>query len=302
MKTVRKNRVIYSFSHSHSPVEYVELGERILLETEDALGGQVKDDEVLPETLDWSKVDSATGPLFVEGVNEGDTLVVDIQRILTENKGVIVVIPKQGALGSRRRFNADKKIVEISEGYVKFSDKIRVETKPMIGTIGVAPETGEISTSTPGRHGGNMDVKEIKAGTKLYLPVSTKGALFAAGDIHAVQADGEACVSAVEVSGQILLSFDAIKEKTVSWPVLETKTHYLFLTCGESLDEAATLAAEAAVQALMREHSLSFEKAYMLASLVVDLEINQLVDPKKGARAAVPKTLLSINSFCQGLA
>lgn len=299
MKTVPKNKAIYSFSPTQSPVEYVKPGENVLLEAEDALGGQVKDEKTSLEKLDWSKVDGATGPIFVEGAEPGDTLVVNIHSIKTESKGVIAVIPKQGALGDRRRFNAATKVVKIEKGYVIFSDKVRVKTSPMIGTIGVAPEKEEIPTSTPGRHGGNMDVKEVRAGTKLYLPVSAKGALFAAGDIHAVQADGETCVSAVEVPGQILISFNVIKGKTVSWPVLETKSHYLFLTCGESLDEAAALAGEVAVDALMREHNWSFEKAYMLSSLAVDLEINQVVDPKKGVRAAVPKNLLSTESFCQ---
>ena len=299
MKTVPRNKAIYSFSRAQSPAERVKLGETVLLEAEDAFGGQVKDEKTSLEKLDWSKVNGATGPIFVEGVSPGDTLVVNIHSIKTEDKGVIAVIPKQGALGNRRRFAAATKVVKIERGYVRFSDKILVKTNPMIGTIGVAPEKEDIPTSTPGRHGGNMDAKEVRAGTKLYLPVSAKGALFAAGDIHAVQADGESCVSSVEVPGRILISFNVIKGRIVSWPVLETKSSFLFLACGESLDEAAALAVEVAVEALMREHSCSFEEAYMLSSLVMDLEINQVVDPKKGVRAAVPKNLLSTESFCQ---
>lgn len=297
MKTVLRDKVIYGFCSTQNPVEYVKLGETVLLETEDALGGQIKDEETSLEQLDWSKVDGATGPIFVEGAELGDTLVVNVQRIKTKNKGVIVVIPKKGLLGNRRRFRATTKVFEINKGYVDFGNKIRVKANPMIGTIGVAPETGEVPTATPGRHGGNMDVKEIVAGTRLFLPVFTSGALFAAGDLHAVQADGEICISAAEVSGQILLTFDVIEGKTIPWPILETQDCYLFLTCGESLDEASILAVEAAVEALMREYNWSFEKAYMFASLVVDLRINQVVDPKKGVRAAIPKNMISIESL-----
>jgi amidase len=130
------------------------------------------------------------------------------------------------------------------------------------------------------------------------LPVFVEGALFAAGDLHAVQADGEVCVSAVEASGEILLSFDILKGKSMTWPVLETQDSYALLVCGDSLDEASGLAAEAAVGALIREYDWSFEKAYMFASLVVDLRVNQVVDPKKGVRAVIPKEFISIESLC----
>jgi amidase len=158
--------------------------------------------------------------------------------------------------------------------------------------------TGEIATGSLGRHGGNMDVKELGTGTTLYLPVFVKGALFASGDLHAVQADGEVCVSAVEVPGEVILSFNVLKGKSISWPVLETKNNYAFLTCGDSLEEASSSATEAAVKALMREYNWSFEKAYMFASLIVDLKVNQVVDPKKGVRAVIPKKLISVESLC----
>ncbi len=295
MKVVPNNKVVYSFSPNKPPVEYAKLGEDILLETEDALGGQIKNQKTSLEVLDWSEVDCATGPIFVEGVAPGDTLVVNIKRVKIESRGVMVVVPTQGVLGDRRRFKTATKIVEIKDGYVDFNG-IKMKVNPMIGTIGVTPEK-EVPTATLGRHGGNMDVKDMVAGTRLFLPVFVKGALFAAGDLHAIQADGEACVSAVEVPGQLLLSFDVIKERIVSWPVLETEENYLFLTCSESLDEAGVSAVETAVETLMRQYNWPFEEAYMFASLVVDLRINQVVDPKKGVRAAIPRNLISIESL-----
>lgn len=298
MKKVPKHKVIYSFSPKHEPVEYVVPGEKILLETEDAFGGQANDESFSIEQLDWSKVNGATGPIFVKGAKPGDTLVINIEKIKVAEKGVIAVIPKQGALKDKA-FGAAVKIVPIHDGYVYFENRIRVKANPMVGTIGVAPLTGEIPTGSLGRHGGNMDVKEVGGGTKLYLPVFVEGALFAAGDLHAVQADGEVCVSAVEVSGEILLSFDILKGKSVSWPVLEMQNSYSFLTCGDSLDEASTLAVEAAVEALMREYDWAFEKAYMFASLAVNLKVSQVVDPKKGVRAVIPKKFISIENLCR---
>jgi amidase len=296
MKIVPKSKMIYTFSHRHKPVEQVKTGEHVLLQTEDALGGQIKSEKNSLEALDWAKVDGATGPLFIEDAEPGDTLIAEILSIKVENKGVIVTIPKSGILGAKK-FKPCTAVAKIEKGYIILNNNVRVKAKPMIGTIGVAPETDEIATGSLGRHGGNMDVKELTAGTKLYLPVFARGALFAAGDLHAVQADGELCVSSVEVAGEILLKFRLLKGKMPKWPILETRDYFAFLACGDSLDEAAVLASEVAVGALMREYKWSFERAYMFGSLAVNLEINQVVDPKKGVRAVIPKKFMSIGSM-----
>ncbi len=296
MKVVPRSKVIYSFSSQHKPVEHVKPKELVLLRTEDALGGQIKDEDTSLDKLDWSRVDGATGPVFVEDAELGDTLVVEILDIEVEEKGIIVTVPKYGILGEKQ-FSPFTKIVRISEGHIHFDENVRVKANPMIGTIGVAPESGAIPSGSLGKHGGNMDVQYLTAGTKLYLPVFAEGALFAAGDLHAVQADGELCVSSVEVAGEVLLRFDLFKDKKPKWPLLETHDWYAFLACGETLDEAAEFASEAAVQAIMREHNWSFEKAYMFGSLAINLEINQVVDPKRGVRAVISKDFASLNSL-----
>ncbi len=298
MKTVPKWKRIYSFSSKHEPAEYVKPGEKVLLELEDAFGGQVKDENMPLEELDWSKVNGATGPIFVEEVEAGDTLIVRIEEIKVADKGIIAVVPRHGALKDKS-FKPRIKIVPISGEYAHFEKDVKVKISPMIGTIGVAPEFGEVPTGSLGRHGGNMDVKEMTHGTILYLPVFVEGVLFAAGDLHAVQADGEVCVSAIEVSGEVRLSFDVLKGRSVSWPILETEGSYELLVCADSLDEACSLAVEEAVKALMREHHWSFEEAYMFASLAVDLKINQIVDPKKGVRGVIPKELISRQRLIQ---
>lgn len=273
----------------------MKLGELVSIETEDAFGGQIRSEKDSVETLDWSKVDGATGPVFVENARPGDTLVVEILDIRVPNEGVIVTVPKYGILGERK-FKPSTRVVRITRNHIHF-EKVQVRKRPMIGTIGVTPKGDEVPCGSLGKHGGNMDVKELTAGTRLYLPVFVEGALFAAGDIHVVQADGELCVSAVEVPGEILLRFDMRKGKKPQWPVLETKDSFAFLTCGGTLDEAVRTAAEAAVEAIMREHGWSFETAYMFSSLAVNLEINQVVDPKKGVRAVISKDLISLDSL-----
>ena len=142
-----------------------------------------------------------------------------------------------------------------------------------------------------------MDVKYVTSGSRLYFPVSTDGALFAAGDLHALQGDGEICVSAIEVEGQILLRFKVIKGRHPPWPILETKDYCAYIACGDTIDEAAVKGTEATVKALMKAYGWSFERAYMFASLCCDIKVNQVVDPKKGVRVAIPKELMSIESM-----
>jgi amidase len=296
MKIVPRDKVIYSFSPRHKPIEHVKPGEQVLIQTEDAFGGQIRSEKDSVSQLDWLKVDGATGPLFIEDAEVGDTLVVEILDINVDEKGIIVTVPKSGILGEKS-FSPSTKIVQIRNGYVEFDESVRVRADPMIGTIGVTPNEEEIPTGSLGRHGGNMDAKEIKKGTKLYLPVLTKGALFAIGDVHAVQGDGELCVSAIEVAGEALLKFNLIKGKTPEWPTLQTEEGYALLACGETLDEAAKLATEAAVKAFVRQYGWSFEKAYMFGSLAVDLRINQVVDPKKGVRAVISRNFITMESL-----
>jgi amidase len=272
VKIVSRDKVIYSFNPLHEPAEHVVPGELVLVETQDAFSGQIRSKKDLVNVLDWSRVDGATGPIFVEDAKPGDTLVVEIFEIKVPKKGVIITVPKYGIL-AEKTFRPSARIVKICRNYVSF-ENVHVRANPMIGTIGVTPQKGEIPCGSLGNHGGNMDVKEVTAGTELYLPVFVEGALFALGDVHAVQADGELCVSAVEVPAEILLRFKLIKRKKPQWPILETKDSYAFLACGETLDEAARFAAEAAVEAFMREHHWPFETAYMFGSLAIDLKIN----------------------------
>ncbi len=292
---IPRENVIYKFSKDNSPVAYAKPGDIVVFETIDALGGQISDENVVLENIDWGKVNPATGPLFVESAEPGDTLVVDILDIRVDDRAVIIVVPGYGVLGDKR-FKAKAKILVRRGDFLKFNS-IHIKLKPMIGVIGVAPREGEIVTGDLGEHGGNMDVALLGKGTRLYLPVFTKGALLALGDLHMVQGDGELCVSAAEVSGEVTVRVDVIKNRRPKYPILETSDIYAILAYGDSIEEAVYRASNEAVNALMREHGLGFEEAYMLGSLIVDLRINQVVDPHKGVRAEIPKTYLSIDSL-----
>lgn len=294
MKEITKDKVIYAFSKENEPVDYVKVGEPILFHTEDALGGQIKSEADSLSDIDWSRVNPATGPIYIEGADEGDTLVVNILDVEVADRGICLVVPGYGALG-KKKFESKIKIVEIDGGYAHFNN-LKIRVKPVIGTIGVAPYNSSIPTGVPYKHGGNLDCTEITKGVKLYLPVATKGALFAVGDLHAVQADGELCVASIEVSGKVLLKFDVLKGMQAEWPIVETENHYSILVSDESLDKAVEIACREAVKVLQNK-GFSFEDAYMLSSLIIDVAINQVVDPKKGVRAIIPKEYITIDNL-----
>lgn len=290
-----RDYVVYSFSSKHVPRYRAHPGDVVVFETIDALGGQIVDEATPLETIDWSRVNPATGPLYVEGAKPGDTLVVEVESIRIADRAVIIAVPGFGALHDKK-FSATARVAEVREGKLVFRG-VEVELRPMIGVIGVAPEEGEYPTGTSGYHGGNMDVALITQGSRVYLPVFVEGALLAVGDLHAVQADGELCVAAAEVSGEVTVKLSLIKGKRPTYPVVEHGDRYSIIAFGKDLDEAVYRASEEAVAVLMRSLGLPFEDAYMLASLVVDLRINQVVDPMKGVRAEIPKKYAKLEHF-----
>lgn len=295
VKVIPDTHVIYSFSPDNEPVERALPGEIVVFETVDAFGGQIRDGDTPLSSIDWSRVNPATGPLYIDGAEPGDTLIVDILDIEVGDRAIIAAVPGAGVLGYRD-LRPRVKVLPISKGLLTFNG-IKLISRPMIGVVGVSPSTGAIPTGTSGPHGGNMDVAEIVRGTRIYLPVFVKGALLAIGDLHALQADGEICVAAAEVSGRVTVRLGLVKGGRPKLPIVEGPSHIHIVGYGEDLDEAARRATEVAVEALMREHSMDFEDAYMLASLVVDLKINQAVDPAKGVRASIKKNLVSIDSL-----
>jgi len=158
--------------------------------------------------------------------------------------------------------------------------------------MGVAPrDQGEIRTLTPGAHGGNMDLKELRAGTTLYLPVFVSGGLFSAGDCHAAQGDGEITGTAVECSGKAELTFTVIKDTNDTFPRAETPTHYITLGFEEGLTAAARKATERMVSLISKEKNVTESEAYALCSIAADVRITQVVNGILGAHVMMPKTI-----------
>jgi acetamidase/formamidase len=172
-----------------------------------------------------------------------------------------------------------------------FAPGIEIPLKPFFGSMGVAPSGGKIDTAPPFAHAGNLDNKELVAGTTLYIPVAAKGALFQAGDGHAAQGNGEVDITALETYLSGTFRFVVHKDRHLIWPRAETPTHYISMGFSKDLKEATTLALRDMIAFLMDEKKLSRDDAYMLSSVAVDMEITQLVDGNVGVHAMLPKKL-----------
>lgn len=271
----------------------VEGGETFKVRTHDCFQGQIKSEsQDYDATVDESKTNPATGPIFVEGAEPGDLLRVDILELDLVSPGVTLLLPGEGVLG-KKVAKPYIRVLPLVDDHLEFG-QLSIPVRPMIGVMGVAPShaEGEWPTFTPWKHGGNLDTADLGEGSALYLPVRQRGALLALGDCHAIMGDGEVGCSGLEVAAEVTLKVDLIKGKAAIWPLLETSNHRMIIASGETLEEATCSAIDEATEYLRRGLALSWEDAYILAGLVVDVKISQVVNPKKTVRAAIPRSLI----------
>ncbi|MCG8606319.1 acetamidase/formamidase family protein, partial [bacterium] len=174
-----------------------------------------------------------------------------------------------------------------------FADGIEIPLRPFFGSMGVAPpkEAGRFNSVPPWIHAGNLDNKELVAGTTLFIPIHVKGALFQVGDGHAAQGNGEVDLTAIETSLIGELQFVVRKDLHLTWPRAETPTHIISMGTDRNLTAATKIAVRQMIEYLMTEKKLSQEDAYMLCSLAVDFNITQLVDGNKGVHGMLPKAI-----------
>jgi acetamidase/formamidase len=236
-----------------------------------------------------------TGPIYIEDAQPGDVLEV---RIVS----VRLAIPyAYNGFGPGRGFLPEDypypkmKIIPLDEKRMvgKFGPGIEIPLHPFFGSMGVAPPetTGKFSSNPPWIHAGNLDNKELVAGTKLYIPVHAAGALFEVGDGHAGQGNGEVDITAMETSLIGTFQFVVLKDMHLRWPRAETPTSFITMGLHEDLNEATKLAVREMIDFLMTEKHLSRDDAYMLASVAADLSITELVDGNKGVHMAIPKAI-----------
>jgi acetamidase/formamidase len=236
-----------------------------------------------------------TGPVWVESAEPGDVLEVRILRFeFLHPFGVSGFIPDRGTLPDEFPYARFKLIRFDRSGTTgEFGRGISLKLAPFFGSIGVAPDSlvGRVSSGPPGPHTGNLDNKELVAGSTLYLPVHVRGALLSIGDGHAIQGDGEVTLTGLETSLRGTLQISVQKRQKLRWPRAETPSHYIAMGLHGDLDEAARLATREMIDFLVTHKRMPRDDVYILCSLAADLRITQLVDGTKGVHAMVPKSI-----------
>ena len=286
-----KAQCVFALAADAVPAARVPDGALVELETADCFSDQIRRDDDRLEAVDWDEINPATGPVFVEGARPGDVLAVEIERIEVAAQGVMAASEDFGVLADRLT-GTEHRIVPIEDGFALLPGAVRVEVRPMIGVIGVAPAGAAVPTGTPGAHGGNMDTAIIGEGATVYFPVSVPGALLAAGDLHAVMGDGEICGTGVEVAGRVTLRVTVRRDLTVVNPLVVTPDAVATIASAATLDEAAFLATRDMADLLMARVGLDAATATMVMSAAGDLRVSQVVDPLRTARFALPKSVL----------
>src|SRR3954447_25497818 len=311
LKLIPRNVHWGYYDASVKPVMRVASGETFTVETMIARGlprlraAGVKEDEI-PEALKVVErtitergpgAHPMTGPIFVEGAEPGDALEVKIVGFeFLHPYGVSGFIPGGGTLPDDFPY-VNFHLVRFDEraGTAQFAPGVTSKLAPFWGSIGVAPNplVGRISSGPPGPHAGNLDNKELVAGSTLFIPVAVSGALLSLGDGHAMQGDGEATLTALETSLRGTVQITVRKGQHLKWPRGETPTHYIAMGLHTDLDEAAKLAVKEMIDFLATEKKMSRDDAYILCSVAVDLHVTQLVDGTKGVHAMLAKSMFT---------
>jgi amidase len=287
---VSRDNVFFAFSATGKPVTTISQGEEVVLETHDCFQGQLRSERDLIDALDWSHVNPATGPVFIEGTKPGDILRVELLQISLADQSTMVTIPGEGALGDV--ITKMETAILRRDGNDLLFRGIRIPRTPMIGVIGVAPAQGEVSNGTPGPHGGNMDCTLIAQGARLYLTVGVAGALFGAGDLHAAMGDGEIVVCGAETAGEVRFSARVVALPGLPTPFVEDEKVVATIVAAKTADEAAAEATHRMARFLTDFVKMPLNDAGMLMSLAGELKFCQVVDPLKTVRFEFPKSLL----------
>ena len=280
------------WDHAIAPALEIEPGAEVAFAVRDASDEQLGPDSTSADVaaLDFARVNPVAGPVFVKGARPGDALEVEVLELRPRDWGWTAIIPGFGLLADEfdqpwlriSRVDPDRRAVV-------FSEQVTLPYEPFPGTIGVAPpEPGPHSIVPPSRWGGNMDIKHLRAGTTLLLPVGVEGALFSVGDTHAAMGDAEVCGTAVETAMDLTLrisvrrglSLPAPQYRVPAGELARTQQSAYHVCTGVDADllEATRQATRALIDHLVDVRGLERDEAYALCSVAADLRIHEVVD------------------------
>jgi acetamidase/formamidase len=264
------------FSCELEPVLEIDPGDSVRFATPNANWFLASGELFEPRSSPEDDGHALAGPILVRGARAGQTLAVRIDEVVPGPWGATTT-----EWPHRIRWALDGAVGVASTGQV-------VELRPFLGVLGMPPpEPGVHSTTPPRRHGGNIDCKELVAGSTLYLPLPVDGALFSAGDGHARQGDGEVSGTAIECPAGAQVTLDVRDDLPLEWPCARIDGAWLTFGFDEHLGRAAKIAVDGMIELMGREHGLAADDALALASVVVDLRVTQVVNEQLGVHAVL---------------
>ena len=292
------------WDRSLSPHLHIASGDEVHFECLDASGGQVHPGMTAAEfeSIDRTRIHALTGPIWIEDAEPGDVLQVDVLFTQHRGWGWSSILPGLGFL--KERFATPYLFHWQLDGHETRSLAPAIlPVRPFLGVMGVArAQDGAFRTRAPGSFGGNLDVRELCAGSRLYLPVFNPGALFSCGDGHAAQGDGEVCINGIECPLDVTLRFSLHKNQNLSGPVVESSESvapdskadsWIVVESGEDIASAARAATSRMIDLLVSRWGLSDIHAYILCSVALKLRLSQVVnEPVSTVSAAIPKQIL----------
>ncbi len=283
MRRVNRDVVYRYHSAQNRPAATVVPGETIQVETELCSGPWLR------SVTDVYRPELGTGPnpcvvVAVEGAEPVQCVAVQIHEVVPEAVGYTASRPGSSAFPDwirQREWGVVTRTVAIRDGFVEWSDALKLPVAPMVGTLGTAPAEQVFSNAWPGRYGGNMDVQEVCEGATLYLPVNVSGALLHIGDVHAIMGDGEICGGGgIECRARVTLSATLLpRPNRMVWPRIVNDTHIITVGCARPAEDAFRIATEQLIYWMADTYGMPEPEAFMLLSQVLEARVTQFVDP-----------------------
>jgi amidase len=285
----------------HEPVLRIADGDSVVTTTVDASGRDASGERITPGG------NPQTGPFFIEGAEEGDTLAVRFDDLRPNRdrgwSGVAIApnvvdpyyVSKLPRVESSAEWGVDRErgTATLAQPETKLG-RLTLPLAPMLGCFGVAPARGEaISTATSGRHGGNMDYRGFRAGVTVYFPVLVPGALLHVGDGHALQGDGEIVGTGIEISFDVQFTVNLLKGKQIGWPRAENADYLMTIGNARPLDEALQHATTEMIRWLQDDYGLDGPGANLLLGMCVEYEVGNVFDPAYTMVCKLRKSILS---------
>jgi acetamidase/formamidase len=283
----RSSGLLYTLGPQHPPVATIDPGTRLRIETELNLGDVLHEDtDTFAATMVRPPfLNPATGPVHINGAGPGDVVRCTIEQIEVRSPGVTALVPRNTPFPDwirEQEWGVHAHVVPIDGDRIVWPNGLTLPVRPMVGVVGCAPLIEAVSTVDNGMHGGNLDVQEFTAGCTVTLPVAVDGALFALGDCHALQGDGELCgVGGIECRTWTTVTLDlAPRPAEMRWPRFEDATHIGVVACARPLEDAFRLAVRDLVEWMAADFGFTVPEALMLLGQVAEARATQIVNPK----------------------